>query len=268
VSQILPQSARKCVIYALSSPKNPSLVRYVGKTWYPLEKRNRQHVCERNRRRSPKNDWVCSLVKNGLKPLIWPLEVCDEAVWGDREKYWISFFKPILLNVAQGGDSGPIRSGWKHTKESLAKMSKAQKGRVMPKAFLESPLKFGKGSKHSEASKLKMSLSRKGVPPPRLDFMLARAREATLGKKRPPETVLKIKEGTIRRFLKDSEHIKLSEAFVRVRRKERKVICVENGYIFPSYQVAADWAGALHRGMRQTILAGQRCAGLTFKFLD
>lgn len=95
-------------IYTLSHPITNE-IRYIGKTKYTLEERLAKHLItyERNHRAN----WIRSLIKEGLKPVIELLEEVEESQWINCEKYWISQFKVWgfrLLNLTEGGETGII----------------------------------------------------------------------------------------------------------------------------------------------------------------
>ncbi len=55
------------------------------------------------------------------------IEETDQDTWGERERYWIEYYKDSgskLTNTAKGGNGG----GSKHTKKARQKISRAKKG--------------------------------------------------------------------------------------------------------------------------------------------
>ena len=113
-------------IYALIDPRT-NLVRYVGKSQNPAT-RLRRHIHEANKGNTThKCCWIASLLHLNLKPILSILEVCEHAVWKEREIYWIAFYRELgadLTNCKDGGD------GIEPTPEVRAKMSAARKGKV------------------------------------------------------------------------------------------------------------------------------------------
>lgn len=126
-------SDRPVRIYGLFDPRQPSAIRYVGKTLFPLKNRVSEHISHRKRRiSSPKNCWIEHLAKDGLRPGVTLIDLCSESQWEDREAFWIGYFRggeKRLLNVTDGGDTGPCMKGYRHTPESRAKISEAGRGR-------------------------------------------------------------------------------------------------------------------------------------------
>lgn len=119
-------------IYALSDPRRPSLIRYIGMTERPLQHRIRGHFCECLRKNarsknSPKNVWIRSLLAEGVRPIIWPLEICQNIDGDERERFWIRLFRNLngFLNRAVGG-----RRAIKPSKEILeARMKRREASR-------------------------------------------------------------------------------------------------------------------------------------------
>ena len=89
-------------IYGLVDPRD-NTVRYVGKTKRDLNIRLSRHINDKPIHNNYKYNWICNLKKNGLKPIIIELEICDETNWVDREQYWIQQFK-TLTNLTSGGE--------------------------------------------------------------------------------------------------------------------------------------------------------------------
>lgn len=111
-------------IYSLNDPITDE-VRYIGKTVSPLHKRLSSHY--REKRYSYKNNWISSLKKQGLKPIIKLVEICNSTNWEERERYWIKYYRTItkLTNELDGGQGQ--QKGYKHTEEAKKKISIAAK---------------------------------------------------------------------------------------------------------------------------------------------
>lgn len=94
-------------IYGLISVNNPNEIRYVGKSnniYYRLKRhiRNTKLAIKKNIKLTHKDYWF---IKNNFKIGVVLLETCDESIWGEREKYWISKFSN-LTNTSSGGLGG------------------------------------------------------------------------------------------------------------------------------------------------------------------
>lgn len=88
-------------IYALCDPRTNE-VRYVGKT-NNINKRLSAHIKEKSN--TLKCNWIKSLTKIGMLPLIQIIDISNNENWQIKEQYWIGMF-PNLLNMAEGGVIG------------------------------------------------------------------------------------------------------------------------------------------------------------------
>lgn len=116
---------REVKIYTLSDPITKQ-IRYIGKTVESLEIRLDRHI--RKKDNTYRYNWILSLKKQNLKPIIELLDITDEDNWCWIEKYWISQFKCwgfSLVNTCEGGYG---TNGQKHRPESIEKMRIASKG--------------------------------------------------------------------------------------------------------------------------------------------
>lgn len=89
-------------IYGLVDPRNNE-IRYVGQTKRKLEVRLSRHMLDKPRQNNHKYNWICSLKKENLKPIIIELETCDDTNWKERERHWIGRYSN-LTNLTAGGD--------------------------------------------------------------------------------------------------------------------------------------------------------------------
>lgn len=100
-------------IYTLSDPTTNE-VRYVGKT-INIKRRYKQHLYDK--RTTHKCNWVQSLRKEGLKPILTIIETCNDN-WQEREIYWISQYDN-LTNFSDGGGVDYVRVTTEETKEKI-----------------------------------------------------------------------------------------------------------------------------------------------------
>lgn len=109
-SEQIQTEPRPVTIYALSDPRKPQLIRYIGKTTQRLRKREYSHLVDakRDSKQNRRANWINKLTREGVRPIAWPIEICDTSNWEEREKYWIAFFKPMgcLTNYHEGGTKG------------------------------------------------------------------------------------------------------------------------------------------------------------------
>lgn len=144
------------VIYALHTGDHE--YRYVGKTTQALKVRFGQHLTAARAGRP----WAVSkwIMKHGPENI----RVCVLATFDktsiewidDRETFYIAQYRDLIekenLNLTDGGDGS---AGYKHTPETLAKLSAAKKGK-----------KYTLGMKYSTETRAKMSAAKKGIPSP------------------------------------------------------------------------------------------------------
>lgn len=95
----------KVLIYTLEDPITNE-IRYIGKTKNP-KMRFQNHMNKKHNEKSHKTNWIESLKKNGLKPLMVILDEVEEDNWIYWERFWIQQFKVWgfnLVNHTSGGD--------------------------------------------------------------------------------------------------------------------------------------------------------------------
>lgn len=111
-------------IYALSDPRSPSVIRYIGQTVRLLSIRVADHVTKAWRAPElDKSKWIKTLIDAHLYPKIWPIEVCEGRDAFEREGYWVKFFKPLGL-LTNGIVRNNHRHGYVLTEEHKAKLRK------------------------------------------------------------------------------------------------------------------------------------------------
>ena len=118
---------KKIQIYILIDPIT-KIVRYVGKS-VNAKRRYNQHLYDK-RHDNYSSRWIRKLQKQNLKPFLEIIEECDESVWQERERYWISYYKPIskLTNLTAGGDG---LSFYNHSEITKRKISEKHKGKLL-----------------------------------------------------------------------------------------------------------------------------------------
>lgn len=152
---------------------------YVGMSKDP-ESRFKDHWRSRLEGKTYKCCWLRSLQ---FLPQLIILQRCKETTWQKWERIWIRDLRLgglILTNLTEGGEGVIGRTGWKHSKETKAKMSVWQIGkqfseetkRKLREAAKNRPpmseetrgkiSKAGKGLKRSLETRKKMSEGRKG----------------------------------------------------------------------------------------------------------
>lgn len=92
-------------IYGLVDEREPSVIRYVGKTKMSLRKRLQSHIDEarNSKAHTHKLHWIRKILSENAKPSITILEICEEFIWQDKEKEWINKLTD-LTNSTEGGE--------------------------------------------------------------------------------------------------------------------------------------------------------------------
>jgi hypothetical protein len=168
-------------IYTLSCPETKE-IRYVGKTCN-LKSRYSNHINKFYN--NHKSNWIKSLLSKGLKPIMEVIEeVEDELNWEMLEIYWIAQFKAWgfdLTNIDEGGKFINF------TQEVKDKISKANKGRKWTDEARE------KASIRCKEIGMKPISILKNAHLFRTEESFKKISESKIGKKRPQETIDKMK---------------------------------------------------------------------------
>ena len=115
-------SEKLCFIYALFDPREPDVVRYIGKTVHP-ENRWNAHVRNSKNLKCHRSSWIISLLREGVKPLMRIVAICPESVWQEFERAIVSKYKSDkLTNGNEGGVGGGTPEAW-----VLEKIGRARK---------------------------------------------------------------------------------------------------------------------------------------------
>lgn len=148
---------KKIQIYTLTDPIT-RIIRYVGKS-VNAERRYNQHLYDK-RHNNYSSRWIRKLQKQKLKPILNIIEICDESIWQEREKYWIAYYKPIskLTNLTNGGDG---LSSYNHSDETKLKISQSHKGKKLSEITKNKIRNINLGKKCSKETKDKKSKSSK-----------------------------------------------------------------------------------------------------------
>ena len=113
-------------IYALFDPRQPEVVRYVGKTEKKIEIRRMRHMGEARRgKRNHRCNWIRSLLAAGIEPGVRMLAEVSRNGWQEHERAFIQRFRQTITNGTDGGDGLENPSD-----EVREKMSIANRGRI------------------------------------------------------------------------------------------------------------------------------------------
>lgn len=110
----------KTYIYALIYE---DVVKYIGKANNPVIRR-KKHLRECKFKRTKKEKWIFSKLKEKEKIELLILDEVDENNWSFFEQHWISLFKSWGFNLLNGTDGGEGSNGFKgrkHTDETKLK---------------------------------------------------------------------------------------------------------------------------------------------------
>lgn len=171
-----------CTIYGLSDPRDSS-IRYIGRTKFHLKKRLSKHLGSSDK--THRSFWIKSLLKEGIRPDIFEIEVVPLEEHREAERFWIRYFLMIgadLVNCKEGGEGSVLgnkttfRRGHVMTEEVRGKISCKMRGTSRP-----SP---------SKETREKMAEAKKGKKRgPHPDHVKERMRKSQIGKKHGPLTV-------------------------------------------------------------------------------
>lgn len=96
----------KTYIYALKDDENN--VRYIGKSNDPNRRLLVYHIPQSKKKRTYKECWIFSLLKDGKRPILEILEEVTVNNWSEKEKYYIKYYHELgckLVNSTNGGES-------------------------------------------------------------------------------------------------------------------------------------------------------------------
>jgi len=210
-------------IYTLSDKTG---IRYVGKSNNP-KKRYLSHITD-TRNDTYKNNWIKSLQKKKLLPILEILDIVSLDEWQFWEKYWIAQCKIWgfkLTNSTVGGDGigfGKPYVGRKLSEETKKKLSIANTGKKLSKETKEKIRKTSLGRKHTDEAKYKCSLINKGKK--LTDEHKEKLSKAKIGKKLTEEHKKKISDSTkgvnsVCYGKKASEETRKKQSLVRTGKK-------------------------------------------------
>ncbi len=235
-------------IYALSDPLYPTVIRYIGKTKFKLSIRLSNHITCVKRHKCHRSAWIQSLLKQGRRPIIWPVELCSKDNWAERERFWIYFFKPTgwLTNHRDGGDGvHEIRKPMSIEQRKSISLRRLGKRLTMEQRELRKRL-------------LRMH--------PRTD----RQREQfwTMLKTRKPRVVTP--EGRAK-YSKSRKGVPRTEKQKRqildcVKLRQKAVVCISTGEIFESESAACEHLGVNHYKIANAIRRNGTCGKMKWAY--
>ena len=181
-------------IYLLSDPIT-SAPRYVGAT-NNLRIRINNHLLGYSNGRC--KNWIKSVLRLGLKPLVEILEVVEKPQRQDAERAWILGFRQTGADLTNLTDGGEGRLGYNLGPETKSKISASKIGKKRSPETIAKVAAALRGRKHSpetrEACRVRMMGNRYAVghSHPQSQETKERLRTINLGKMIPRETREKI----------------------------------------------------------------------------
>lgn len=117
------------VIYGLFDPREPSTIRYVGKTIIGERARRSCHLQDAKKGSSLRvSCWIRELLAEGIEPEVIVIEECTKETVNQQERFHIARLRGQgleLLNKTKGGTGGPTMKGRKFTEEHRRRIAVA-----------------------------------------------------------------------------------------------------------------------------------------------
>lgn len=210
----------KYKIYYLIDPRTNE-IRYVGKTTKSLTYRLiNGHMQDTSK--THKTNWIKSLKKEGLMPIIELVETCDnEEKCNYLEKYHIQLLGRadkglgILVNSTDGGEG---TTGRVLTKETKGKISKGNKGKRL-------------GTKLPDITKNKIKESHSKFSKKKKKEISEKISKANIGKIVKESTKEKIRIANIGRIHSDESKVKISKNGIGYKHKNKSSKFIGVSYI-------------------------------------
>lgn len=156
----------KTKIYGLTDENG--MIRYVGKTRQPLQKRFHRHMADaRNGRMTHNHTWIRSVLSKGRLPGIVSIEEAEGN--GDSEEMkWIALFWKYGVDLTNATDGGEGGHGFRMSEENKDRLRKRMTGNKFCLGLKQTPERKRaqslalKGKPHSPEHNRHVSIARKG----------------------------------------------------------------------------------------------------------
>lgn len=116
-------------IYGLQDPRTGE-IRYIGKA-DDLKRRMRCHRYEAGRLKTHRCNWLFSLQKEKLRPILVILDIVPKLNWQFFERAYIKVYRECGVNLVNGTDGGEGTEGVIHTPENRKKFSLNRAGKPL-----------------------------------------------------------------------------------------------------------------------------------------
>lgn len=224
-------------IYTLHDPRQPEIVRYVGKTYQTLAARLSGHLTEsRNPKYTThKHQWVRSLLATGHQPIITLILEVSVDEWQREECRLIAEYRKAgqrLTNSTDGGEGldnpsqetrqklSRASAMFRHSEESKRKIALASTGRRHSDTAKAKVSAFNRGKIVTAETRAKISAAHIGMKASASHIENMRA--ARLGTKQTPEANAKRSASLLGHVCSAETREKIGDAN-RIRAAERKI---------------------------------------------
>lgn len=129
----------KVFIYSLADPRNPNDIKYIGKTKDYI-KRLKSHIAEAKKDRHKLTrsvNWIRSLLKENIIPLMEIIDVVDLKDWELFEKHYISLYRSWGFTLYNHHEGGSVGINGNLSKESKYKLRETHYFKAHPEATEE-----------------------------------------------------------------------------------------------------------------------------------
>ncbi len=200
--------AKVTSIYRLRCPTTGE-TRYVGKTVNLLKQRLSEHL--HDKRLNHRCNWIQSLIRQGLEPVIELIEVVPAGEdWQTRERYWIAYYREQGCDLTNATDGGEGLTGYAPSEETRKKLSQAKKGKKHSPEHIEKirQANLGKNPSPQTIKSVRLANTGKKHSPEHREKL----RQANLGRKLSPEHREKVRQSKLGKPRSQKTREKLRQA--------------------------------------------------------
>lgn len=198
------------VIYCLCDPITEQ-VRYIGKTVNLYNRIKKHYKKSELKKKTHKNMWILSLIKNNFRAKVLILEECDDLdQLNNAEIKWIKYYKEMGADLTNGTNGG---TGGKMSLDSIEKMRNSKRGKKLSDEHKKRISEGNKGRQFSEETKRKIGNRHKGKivsEETKIKLSIAHIGQISWNKGKSPsyETKMKMKESRLK-FLNKQLQVKM-----------------------------------------------------------
>lgn len=242
----------KGFIYLLSCEPHSNKY-YIGLTTQRLSQRLSNHLTDvrYKYRNYPKSDWIRSLLRKGLTPVIEELETVEAndktqliIILNELEEFYISLFKSWNIILVNHGNGGKANAGRRLSDEAKRKLRIAHTGKALSEEHKKKISDANKKIIQSESKKRQISETLKGRK-----FSDERKKNIALAHKNIPE-----KDKMRHRYERAVSHAKLSVNQV-AEIKELLLKKVKHKIIANKYGISKSNVSAISTGRGWKVLS-------------